>query len=118
MICFRKPGAAIQGGGQDAGDGGFADAAVAAEDVAVCGASLGDGILQGAGDVLLSDDLGELLRTIFARQDGVGHARRTIIRDCGARVGVKMGVIFGACTRRVRRRLRSLATSEVWLRSG
>jgi hypothetical protein len=31
--------------------------------------------------VLLSDDLGELLRTVFAGQDGVTHAEETIIRD-------------------------------------
>ncbi len=69
-------GAAVQGHGQDAGDGRFADAAMAAEDVAVGGASLLDGVLQGAGDVLLSDDLGEFLRTVFAGQDGVTHGRK------------------------------------------
>jgi hypothetical protein len=69
-VIFR---AAIQGGGQNAGDGGFADAAVSAENVAVGGASLLDGVLQSAGDVLLSDDLGEFLRTILAGQDGVAH---------------------------------------------
>jgi hypothetical protein len=38
--------------------------------------------LQGAGNVLLSDDLGELLRTVFARQDGIAHGgEATIIRD-------------------------------------
>src|SRR5271166_1349850 len=50
---------------------------MAAEDVAVGGASLLDGVLQGAGNVLLSDDLGEFLRTIFAGQDGVTHGRKT-----------------------------------------
>jgi len=55
---------------------------VTAEDVAVGAASLLDGVLQGAGNVLLSDDLGEPLRTIFARQDGVAHEpEETIIRD-------------------------------------
>jgi len=33
--------------------------------------------------VLLSDDLGELLRTVFAGQDGVTHAEELIIRDMG-----------------------------------
>src|SRR5262249_3483936 len=41
--------------------------------VAVGGASLLDGVLEGAGNVLLSDDLGELLRTVFSGEDGVGH---------------------------------------------
>ena len=55
---------------------------MAAEDVAVRGASLLQSILQGPGDVLLSDHLGEFLRTIFARQDGVAHEQEeSIIRD-------------------------------------
>ena len=66
--------AAVQSRSQDSSDGGFADAAMAAEDVAVGGASLLEDILQGAGDVLLSDDLGEFLGTVFAGQDGVTHA--------------------------------------------
>ena len=70
-------GAAVQGHGQNAGDRGFADAAMSAEDVAVGGASLFDGVLEGAGDVLLSDDLGEFLGTIFAGQDGVAHGRKS-----------------------------------------
>ena len=75
-------GAAIQGHGQNAGDGGLADAAVAAEDIAVRDAFLRDGVLEGAGDVLLSDDLGEFLRTVFAGQDGVTHeGEESIIRD-------------------------------------
>ena len=69
-------GAAIQCHRQNASDGGLADAAMAAEDVAVGGASLLDGVLEGAGDVLLSDDLGEFLRTVFAGQDGVTHGRK------------------------------------------
>ena len=66
-------GAAIQRHGQDARDGGLADAAMAAENVAVGGASLLDGVLQGAGNVLLPDDLGEFLRTVFAGQNLVAH---------------------------------------------
>ena len=72
-LIFR---AAVQGHGQDARDRGFANAAVAAEDVAVGGASLFEGVLEGAGDVLLSDDLGEFLGTVFAGQDGVTHGRK------------------------------------------
>jgi hypothetical protein len=41
--------------------------------------------LQRVGNVLLSDDLGELLRTVFARQDGVAHGEEnTIIRDANS----------------------------------
>src|SRR5208282_6905213 len=42
---------AIQRSGQNARDGGFADAAMSAENVTVGGASLFDGVLQSAGDV-------------------------------------------------------------------
>jgi hypothetical protein len=55
---------------------------VAAEYVAVGNALLLDGILQGAGDVLLSNHFGEALRTVFARQDLVSHrGEKLIIRD-------------------------------------
>ena len=80
-------GAAVQGHGQNAGDRGLADAAMAAENVAVGGASLLDGVLQGAGDVLLSDDLGEFLRTVFAGQDGVTHGRKRRLYVIGAVAG-------------------------------
>ena len=67
---------AVQRHGQNARDGGFADAAVSAEDVAMCNALLLDGIFQGAGDVLLPDDVGEFLRSIFAGQNLVTHGRK------------------------------------------
>ena len=55
---------------------------MAAEYVAVRSASLLQSILQGAGNVFLSDNFGELLRTIFARQDGIAHEpEESIIRD-------------------------------------
>ena len=79
-------GAAVQGHGQDARDGGLPDAAVAAEDVAVGGPALLDGVLEGAGNVFLSDDFGELLRTVFARQNLIAHEREVlIIRDVRSR---------------------------------
>ena len=79
---------AVERHGQDARDGGLADAAVAAEDVAVGGTSLLDGVLQGAGNVFLSDDLGELLRTVFARQNLIAHGREDlIIRDARGGAG-------------------------------
>jgi hypothetical protein len=75
-------GAAVQSGSQNAGNGGFADPTVATEDVAVGGSSLLNGILERPGDVLLADDLGELLRTVFAGQDGITHeGEASIIRD-------------------------------------
>ena len=75
-------GTAIQRHGQNPSHGGLADATMSAEDVPVSAASLGDGVLESTGDVLLSDDLGELLRTVLTRQDGVAHeSEMTIIRD-------------------------------------
>src|ERR1700686_556492 len=71
--------AAIQSRRQNARHGGLSNAAMPAEDVAVRGPSLFQGILQGARDVLLSDHLGELLRTIFTRQDGVAHEPEEMI---------------------------------------
>ncbi len=59
---------------QNAGDGGFADAAMTAEDVAVGNAALGQRIQQRARDVLLPDDIAEELGTVFAGENLVGHA--------------------------------------------
>jgi hypothetical protein len=72
-MIFR---AAVQSGSEDAGNRSLSDAPMSAENVAVGGASLLDRVLEGAGDVFLSDDLGELLRTVFAGEDGVGHAAK------------------------------------------
>ena len=80
-------GAAIQGCGENAGDSGFTDAPMSAENIAVCRSSLLDRVLQRAGDVLLSDDFRELLRTVFASQDGITHEdEETIIRDMALRM--------------------------------
>jgi len=65
--------AAVQRHCQDARDRRLADSAMAAEDIAVRDALLRDRILQGAGDMLLADDVGEFLRPVFARQDLVAH---------------------------------------------
>jgi hypothetical protein len=65
--------AAIQSRSEDACHGRLPDAAVAAENVSVGSTALFESILQSAGDVLLSDDLGEFLRPVFARQDGIAH---------------------------------------------
>src|ERR1700733_11362175 len=68
---------------------------MSAEDVAVGRASLFDCVLKGPRNVLLSDDLGELLRTVFARQDGVAHEEETsIIRDGReARLNYEIGIL-------------------------
>ena len=75
---------AIQRHRQDARDGGLADAAMPAEDVAVRNPALLDGVLQGASDVLLTDDVGEFLWPVFARENLVTHGRK--IRLYGLRL--------------------------------
>ena len=77
MIFCRKSRTAIQRSGQNTGHSGLSDAAMTAENVAVGGATLFDGVLQSAGDVLLSDHLGEFLWTVFAGQDGVAHGQKS-----------------------------------------
>ena len=73
---------AVQRHREDSRDGGLPNAAMAAKYVAMGRASLLDSVLQRTGHVLLSDDLGEFLGTVFARQDGVTHeGEDTIIRD-------------------------------------
>src|SRR6478609_297866 len=66
--------AAIERHGQNASDGGLADAAVAAEDVAMRDPLLLNRIFQGAGDVFLTNHLGKTLRTVFTRQNLIAHA--------------------------------------------
>ena len=67
---------AVQAAGQNAGDGGFAGAALAGEDVAVGDAILRDGVFERGLDVLLVDHVGKGLRPVFPRDDlihGVGY---------------------------------------------
>jgi hypothetical protein len=66
--------AAIQGLGENAGDGGFADAAMAGKDVAVRDAVLGEGVEQGARDVILAGDVGKFLWPILTSQNLITHA--------------------------------------------
>ena len=74
---------AIQGHGQNTRDRGLSDPPMTAEDVAMGRATLLDSILQGPRNMFLSDDFGELLRTVFARQNLIAHRRETlIIREC------------------------------------
>jgi hypothetical protein len=68
-------GATVQGHGEYASDCGFSDSPVTAEDISVRGPPLLDGILQGLGNVLLSDNLGEFLGAVLARQDLIAHGK-------------------------------------------
>ena len=68
---------AIQRHGQNASDGCLADAAMAAENVAMRDASLLDGVLQGAGDVVLPNHLRKLLGPVFARENLITHGRKS-----------------------------------------
>jgi hypothetical protein len=47
-----------------------------AENVAVCDPALLDGILESPGNVLLPDDFGKLLRTVFSGENLVAHGRK------------------------------------------
>jgi hypothetical protein len=64
---------AIQALGQDAADGGLADAARAREQVGVVQPALGEGVGQGLHDVLLPHHLREAAWTVLSGQDDVGH---------------------------------------------
>ena len=65
--------AAIERHGQNAGDGGFADATMTAEDVAVRNAVLGQRIHQRTRHVILASHVGEALRTVFSCQNLIAH---------------------------------------------
>ena len=78
---------AIQGSRKNARHRGLSNPPMPAKNVSVGSSSLFDGILQRTGNVLLSDDLGEILRAIFAGEDGVTHeVEEKIIRDVTARI--------------------------------
>ena len=53
-----------------------------------------DGILQRAGDVLLPDHVGELLRTVFARQNLITHGEENLIirSSAGERNGARESI--------------------------
>jgi hypothetical protein len=60
---------AIEALGEDAGDGGFAGAARAAEEVGMGDAFLFNGMGEGTGDVFLSDNIAKALGPIFSSYD-------------------------------------------------
>ena len=70
---------AVERHGQDAGNGSFADAAVAAEDVAVGDAALDERVEKRAGDVLLPDNVAEKLGAVFAGENLVGHLSESML---------------------------------------
>ncbi len=84
--------AAIEGARQDARDGGFADAAVAGEDVAMRDAVLGERVEQRAGDVVLADDVGEARGAVLAGEDLVGHLAGLIVSPGCVEGGAALGV--------------------------
>ncbi len=65
--------AAIEGHGQDPGDGRLAYAAMPTEDVAVGHPLLLQSVAQCTGHMILSSDIGEALGTIFAGENLVSH---------------------------------------------
>ena len=71
-VCFGAVGA-VEGFGEDAGGGGFSGAARADEEVGVGEAVLGDGVAQGADDVVLSEDVVEGFGAIFPGEDLIAH---------------------------------------------
>ena len=73
-ICLRAA-FAIEALGEDAGDGGFAGAARATEEVGVGDAVLPNGIGQRLGDMLLADDVAEALRPVLTRYDLIRHVK-------------------------------------------
>ena len=66
---------AVEAFGEDAGDGGFAHAARAGEQVGVVQAAFFQGVAQGFDDVFLSDEVGEGFRPPFAGEYLVCHKK-------------------------------------------
>ena len=66
--CF-----AVEAFGEDAGDGGFAHAARAGEQIGVVQAAFVERVLQGFDNVFLADQIGEGFRAPLAGEDLVGH---------------------------------------------
>ena len=64
---------AVQGFGKDAGGGRFSRAARPDEKIGVGEPVLGDGVAQGADDVVLTEDVVKSLGAVFAGEDLVVH---------------------------------------------
>ena len=74
----RRPVQAIQGLGQDARRRGLADPTGTHKEIGLRKSAPLDRILEGASDVLLTDHLLELLRTVFSGKDAVAHRRKNL----------------------------------------
>ena len=72
---------AVKGFGKDAGGGGFTDAAGTDEKKGVGEPTLGDGVGEGADDVVLADEFGKGARAVFARKDEVTHKGTTLRKE-------------------------------------
>lgn len=66
---------AVEGLGEDARGGGFADPAGADKEKGVGEATLGDGVGEGFDNVFLADEFREGTGAIFPGEDEVGHKR-------------------------------------------
>src|SRR5690242_19894224 len=64
---------------QNAGDSGFADPAMSAEDVAVCNSLLRNRILERARYMILPYDVGKLLWPVFSGEDLITHGGTQLI---------------------------------------
>ncbi len=80
---------AVEGFGEDAGGGGFTHAAGSGEEIGVGETIAGDGVLEGAGDGFLADEIIEGLRAVAAGEDGVGHGGRVWRKGAGYQRSVR-----------------------------
>ena len=79
-VGFRAVGA-VEGFGKDAGGRGFTDATGTDEKKGVGEATLGDGVGEGADDVVLADEFGKGARAVFASEDEVTHKGTTLRKE-------------------------------------
>ena len=76
LIAGIRSGAvlAVEGYGENASGGGFADSSDSREKIGLSDPSIFKGVAQGGDDGLLADDAGEVLRSPFAGEDLVRHS--------------------------------------------
>ena len=72
---------AVEGFGEDAGGGGFTDATGTNKKKGVGEATLGDGVGEGADDVVLTDEFGKGARAVFASEYEVTHKKTTLRKE-------------------------------------
>ena len=64
---------AVEGFGEDAGGGGFPDSAWTDKKECVGKATFGNGVGEGADDMILADELSKCARAVFAGENEVTH---------------------------------------------